>query len=97
MTRLRLREFGVVDILAVSTPCIALACRVRAGAVDIGDRISWVTDADGDFWPIDLEVRYLSKQLGNPQPPDLEEAYLRTDQTLEVEALGATEDGLVTS
>ena len=89
-------ELQVVDILAVSTPGIALACRVRTGAVHVGDRVAQVTDDDGKSWPIDLEVRHLTKHLGNPRPADLEEAYLGSDQTIEVEVLDATEDGLVT-
>ena len=53
-------ELYVVETVAVSAPGIALACQVRAGTVHVGDRVTRVRDAEGDSWPIDLEVRYLS-------------------------------------
>jgi hypothetical protein len=50
----------VVDVVAVSTPGIALAVRVHVGPVRVGDHVLHAVSPSGESHDVDLEVRYLS-------------------------------------
>jgi len=50
----------VTDQIAVSTPGIALACRVHEGSVSVGDRVTQAISPAGEIHNVDLEVRFLS-------------------------------------
>jgi hypothetical protein len=53
-------EVFVVDTVDAATPGIALAVRVHAGSVSIGDRVVRATGPDGQSCPLDLEVSDLA-------------------------------------
>jgi hypothetical protein len=50
----------VTEQIAVSTPAVALACRVHEGSVRVGDRVRRAITPTGEIHNVDLEVRFLS-------------------------------------
>ena len=50
----------VTEQIAVSTPGVALACRVHEGSVCVGDRVTQAISPAGETHNVDLEVRFLS-------------------------------------
>ena len=67
-------ELYVVETVAVSTLGIALACRVHSETVHLGDRVTKVSDAQGNSWPVNLEVRQMN-MTGSIEVDSLEENY----------------------
>ncbi|MEZ5095821.1 MAG: hypothetical protein R2731_06715 [Nocardioides sp.] len=54
-------ELLVDDIVAVSTPGIALRVRVAAGTLRLGDRVTTAQGPGQAAGAVDLEVRHLSR------------------------------------
>ncbi len=89
-------ELYVVETVAVSTPGIALACRVRGGTVNVGDRVTRVTtpkDTSGQStWRCDTWTR----TPVTPGRTTWRTTTMNTRQAVPVAAMETDSGGLVT-